>query len=136
MVIERPMLEDILAHAREEFDAECCGVIAYPDGEEQESRALQVRRMTNVHATHLRFEIEPKELLRAYSDFDDAGWKIGAIYHSHTRTEPYPSQTDINYAAGWPGVEWLIVGLAGEQPDVRSYVIDGDDVREVPVEVG
>ncbi len=35
------------------------------------------------------------------------------IYHSHTRSEPYPSQTDVNFAAHWPGVEWLIVGLAG-----------------------
>ena len=35
---------------------------------------------------------------------------VGAIYHSHTRSEPYPSQTDINFAANWPGALWLIVG--------------------------
>jgi proteasome lid subunit RPN8/RPN11 len=61
---------------------------------------------------------------------------MGAIYHSHTRTEPYPSQTDINFAAGWPGVEWLIVGLRADgEPTVRSYRIDGGDVTEVEVEV-
>ena len=43
------------------------------------------------------------------------GWELGAIYHSHIRTAPYPSQTDINFAANWPGVEWIIVGLAGER---------------------
>ena len=55
------------------------------------------------------------------------GEELGAIYHSHTRSAPYPSQTDVNFAAAWPGVEWLIVGLpkaGGEGGDVRSYLID------------
>jgi proteasome lid subunit RPN8/RPN11 len=51
------------------------------------------------------------------------------------RSEPYPSQTDIGFAAGWPGLEWIIVGLAsGEQPKVRSYVIDGVRVRDAPID--
>ncbi len=63
------------------------------------------------------------------------GWEIGAIYHSHTHTAPYPSQTDINFAANWPGVEWVIVGLAADEPEVRCYLIDGAEVREVALEV-
>ncbi len=43
------------------------------------------------------------------------GAELGAIYHSHTRSEPYPSQTDVNFAAGWPGVEWIIVGVAARR---------------------
>jgi len=51
------------------------------------------------------------------------------------RSEPYPSQTDIGFAANWPGIEWIIVGLpGGEDPAVRSYLIDGGKVQEVPVE--
>ena len=54
---------------------------------------------------------------------------------AHTRTAPYPSQTDINFAANWPGVEWIIVGLAGgDGPEVRSYLIDGGEVREVTLQ--
>jgi hypothetical protein len=33
-------------------------------------------------------------------------------------------------------VEWLIVGLAGEEPEVRCYLIEDGEVREVPIEVG
>jgi proteasome lid subunit RPN8/RPN11 len=63
---------------------------------------------------------------------DEHGWDIGAIYHSHVRSKPYPSQTDINFAANWPGVEWIIVGLAeGQAPEVRSYLIEGGEVKEV-----
>ena len=60
--------------------------------------------------------------------------ELGAIYHSHVRSAPYPSQTDVNFAANWPGVEWIIVGLsAGAEPEVRSYLIEGGAVREVPI---
>ncbi len=70
-----------------------------------------MRLARNVHASPKRFEIDGKDVIRAIDEFDEAGWEIGAIYHSHTHTAPYPSQTDINFAAHWPGVEWIIVGL-------------------------
>ena len=67
--------------------------------------------------------------------YHERGWEIGGIYHSHVRSEPSPSQTDINYAANWPGVEWIIVGLAEGGSEVRSYLIENGQVREVPPEV-
>jgi proteasome lid subunit RPN8/RPN11 len=84
----------------------------------------------------MKFEIEPAELLALYDAIDERGWRIGAIYHSHVRSRAYPSQTDVNFAANWPGVEWIIVGLAaGEQPDVHSYLIEDGAIREVPLRV-
>ncbi len=152
MVIAPALLDDVIAHAREEYDAECCGMIAYEqNGPAGSPRAVRVQRAKNVYAAtpgghsssaripgmaSKRFEIDGKDVLRAINEFDDAGWEIGAIYHSHTHTAPYPSQTDINFARNWPGVEWLIVGLAGEQPEVRCYLIEEGEVKEVPIEVG
>jgi hypothetical protein len=46
-----------------------------------------------------------------------------------------PSQTDVNFAANWPGVEWLIIGVAGDQDDVRSWRIDDGQVTQVEVVV-
>ncbi len=136
MVVAPALLDDVVAHAREEYDAECCGMIAYEQGESDEARrAVRVRRAKNVHASPKRFEIDGKDVLRAINEFDDAGWEMGAIYHSHTHTEPYPSQTDINFARNWPGVEWVIVGLADVEPEVRCYLIDDGEVTEVPLQV-
>jgi proteasome lid subunit RPN8/RPN11 len=146
MVIAAELLQDLVAHAREEYDAECCGMVAYaaadPDGE---LRAMRVHRAMNIHAGRKdasgkdpgrkRFEIDGKELLRTLNEFEAEGWELGAIYHSHTHTAPYPSQTDINFAASWPGLEWVIVGLAEDEPEVRCYLIDGGEVREVPLDV-
>lgn len=136
MVIARAMLDDVIAHAREEYDAECCGMIAYsPAVDGRGPEAARVHRARNVYASRKRFEIDGKELLHTMEEFESSGWDLGAIYHSHTHTDPYPSQTDINFAANWPGLEWVIVGLAGEQPDVRCYLIEGAQVRAVELEV-
>jgi [CysO sulfur-carrier protein]-S-L-cysteine hydrolase len=150
MLIAPELLDELIAHAREEYDAECCGLLGYADGAqsaasstereperggEAPARAVRVHRATNVYASRKRFEIDGKELLRVMREFEDTGLELGAIYHSHTHTEPYPSQTDINFAANWPGLEWVIVGLAGETPQVRCFMIDGAEVREVPLEV-
>jgi proteasome lid subunit RPN8/RPN11 len=136
MVIPAALLDDVVAHAREEYDAECCGMIAYDSAaRDGSSLAVRVHRAENVYASRKRFEIDGKELLHTLNEFEDEGWELGAIYHSHTHTEPYPSQTDINFAANWPGLEWVIVGLGGEQPEVRCYLIEDGIVREVPLEV-
>jgi proteasome lid subunit RPN8/RPN11 len=137
MLIAQQLLDEIVAHVLEDPVNEICGVVAVsPDGEPGRRRAAGVHRAANLHASPLRFEIEPMELYRLNQEIEDAGLVIGGIYHSHVRSAPYPSQTDINYAAQWPEVEWIIVGLAGVEPEPRSYLIDGGAVEEVVLEVG
>jgi proteasome lid subunit RPN8/RPN11 len=135
MKIASDLLAEVVAHALESPGIECCGVVAVESREDGgELSATRVYRAQNIYASALKFEIDPMELLHLNNAIDDEGWEIGAIYHSHVRSEPYPSQTDIGFAAQWPGVEWIIVGLAGgEGPKVRSYLIDGAHVEEVPV---
>lgn len=137
MELAPELLERIVAHAREEAPNECCGVLAVAAAElgHERARAMDVRRARNVHASPKRFEIDGRDVLAAMREFEAQGWEIGAIYHSHTHTEPYPSQTDVNFAANWPGVEWIIVGLADQRrAAVRSYLIEEGIVREVALE--
>ena len=132
MVIAPELLQRIVAHARRDFPNECCGVIGFRDG-----RATSVYEAENVARSRLRFEVDAMEVLRTSQAIEAAGHELGAIYHSHTRSEPYPSQTDINFAASWPGVEWLIVGLSRDaEPLVRSFRIDDGRVSEVELDHG
>jgi proteasome lid subunit RPN8/RPN11 len=63
-------------------------------------------------------------------EIEDADLELGAIYHSHTRTEPYPSQTDINLAF-YPDSLYLIVGLADPaEPKLRAFEIRDGMVSE------
>ncbi len=118
----------IVAPAGRDAPAECCGVIAVADG-----AGVAVHELENLAHSPLRFEVDGLALHHLLTEIEDAGDVLGASDHSHTRSAPYPSQTDINVAAGWPGVEWVIVGTAGPEPEVRSYLIDGPQVTEVPL---
>jgi [CysO sulfur-carrier protein]-S-L-cysteine hydrolase len=132
MNISPELLQEIVDHALEDPGNEVCGLVAVDDdGSRPASRVL---RAVNLHASPMKFEIDPKELLALHTAIEDEGLELGAIYHSHVRSPPYPSQTDVNFAASWPGVEWIIVGLAaGQEPEVRSYLIDRGEISEVPV---
>ena len=130
MRIPQDLYEEIVEHARAEAPNECCGMIASLDG-----RAVKVHRAVNAAASPLRYEIEGAEQYRIQMEIEDAGHDLGAIYHSHTRTEPYPSQTDINLAF-YPDSLYLIVGLADPaQPQLRGFEIRDGRVSEADLVV-
>jgi proteasome lid subunit RPN8/RPN11 len=129
--IRRTFLEEILRQARDEFPNECCGILAMSDGE-----ATRVFPAENVHHSPTRFEIDGLHVMRIQDEIDKHGWELGSLYHSHTKTSAYPSQTDVNFAANWPGMIWLIVSLEDfEQPTVRAFeIVDGNiSERELSV---
>ncbi|HKE78897.1 MAG TPA: M67 family metallopeptidase [Solirubrobacteraceae bacterium] len=132
MRIDAALLARIVAHARRDYPNECCGMVAVRDGQ-----AVSVHEATNVAASPLRFEVDGLEVARTIDDIETGGAELGAIYHSHTRSDPYPSQTDVNFAAGWPGVEWVIVGLRRDgEPTVRAFRIENGVIEEVAVDGG
>lgn len=129
MRIARELFDDMVAHAREEAPNECCGLVAARDGE-----AVAVHRARNAAASPLRYEIDGLEQYQIQMRIEDAGLELGAIYHSHTRSAPYPSQTDINLAF-YPDALYVIVGLAGDLPEVKSFRIRDGQVTEAALQV-
>jgi [CysO sulfur-carrier protein]-S-L-cysteine hydrolase len=129
MRIPRELYDDLVAHARADAPNECCGMVASRDGD-----AVKVYRAANAAASPLRYEIDGAEQYRIQIEIDDAGLDLGAIYHSHTRSAPYPSQTDINLAF-YPDTLYVIVGLADGEPDVRAYEIRDGQVRDAELVV-
>ena len=129
MRISGELYEAIIAHARSEAPNECCGMIATRDGE-----AVELYRARNAAASPLRYEMDGAEQYRIQMQIEHAGLELGAIYHSHTRTEPYPSQTDINLAF-YPDALYVIVGLGGDEPLVRAYTIREGRVQDAQLEV-
>jgi len=125
MRIARDLYEQMIAHAREEAPNECVGMVGVRDGE-----AVVIHRATNAEASPLRFRIDGEEQLQLHNEIENSGLELGAIYHSHTRTAPEPSQTDINFAHWWPGVLWIIVGIAGEDVAVKTWRIENGRVSE------
>jgi [CysO sulfur-carrier protein]-S-L-cysteine hydrolase len=108
--------DEIVEHCCAERPNEACGILASLDGD-----VVRVFRMTNALASPVRYSLDPKEQLAVYNKIDDEGWELGAVFHSHTRTEAYPSPTDIRLAA--EDVPYVIVSLAADPPDIRAFRI-------------
>jgi proteasome lid subunit RPN8/RPN11 len=136
MRISRALYDEMVAHALAEAPNECCGIVASVDGE-----AVRVFAARNAAASPLRYVMDSGDQIRIQEEIDGQGWDYGAIYHSHTRSAPYPSQTDINLAfipgvgAVWPGSVYIIVGVAGPEPVVTAFRIESDTPDEVVLSV-
>jgi proteasome lid subunit RPN8/RPN11 len=131
MRIAQDLLDEIVAHAREEAPNECCGMVAGRDGE-----ATRVFRARNAFESPLRYEVHPQDQLRITMEIEDAGEELAAIYHSHTKSEAYPSQTDVNLAANWPDPVYVICSIADPKgPVVRGFHIRDGEVAEAELEI-
>ena len=129
MRIPRQIYDELLAHAREEAPNECCGLIGGSD-----AVAKTVYRARNAEASPLRYNLDPQDQFRIMTEMDERGEELSAIYHSHTASPAYPSQTDINLAA-YPDALYLIVSLAEGEKDLRGCRIDAGEVTEVDLQV-
>src|SRR4051812_3619518 len=96
--------------------------------------AVAVHPARNAAASPLRYEMDGMEQYRIQTAIEDAGHALGAIYHSHTRTDPKPSQTDINLAF-YPEALYVIVGVKEEPAIVKAFEIKEGNVTEKPLEV-
>jgi [CysO sulfur-carrier protein]-S-L-cysteine hydrolase len=117
MRMTREQWDALVAHAREEAPKECLGWLKLRDGAVEEV----VRATDESQTWRYGFRLDGKDLFAVYQAEED-GWQI-AIYHSHPRSEPRPSQQDVN-EANYPDRVWVIVSLAGDDPEVRAWWID------------
>ncbi len=130
--IPAAMIDEIVAHAREDHPDEACGIIAGPAGSDTATRLV---RMLNAERSPTFYRFDSGEQLRLYRQLDAADEEVIVVYHSHTGTEAYPSRTDISYA-GEPQAHYLLVST--REPDteeIRSYRIRDGVVTEEPVEI-
>lgn len=119
MKIAQSLIDEIVAHAREDLPNECCGMVGGAGGE-----ARTVYRARNEFESPLRFGVDSNDLFRILQkEMPERDENLVAIYHSHTKSPAYPSQTDVNMANGsWPDAIWIIVSLEDEaKPDVKAY---------------
>ena len=131
MRIARPLLDEIVAHAREDVPNECCGMVAAHNGQ-----ATRVYRARNAEESPFRYVIHPQDQFRITMEIEDRGEEIAAIYHSHTKSPAEPSQTDINLAENWPDPVYLICSLAhADAPEIRAWSIGDGSVEEVELDV-
>lgn len=141
--IPRPIVEEMVAHARALDPFECCGLLAGTQGivsrhyritntVARDARAVEVfdsadvkqlGRLSAETKAEVAYFMDPKEMLGAFKDMREQGLDLTVIYHSHTHSPPYPSQTDIGLAY-YPDAAYLIISLEDKaSPALRAWWI-------------
>lgn len=119
----------IIEHALEEDPNECCGILVGKNGAVE-----KVRKMTNTAASPYRYDMDPSELMRILDlEYEEAENELVAIYHSHTHSQAYPSDTDVRLAptSFFPDAFYILVSLLDkDNPDFRSFRIEDGMVKE------
>jgi proteasome lid subunit RPN8/RPN11 len=131
--LSREVIDEMVEHSLSGRPNEACGLLGGSDG-----LASKVFPMTNAAASPVRYALDPKEQLRVYQELDRAKLELAGVFHSHTRTEAFPSPTDIRLAS--EDVPYVIVSLADEPAVVRAFRIskqywtdETGEIQELPV---
>jgi [CysO sulfur-carrier protein]-S-L-cysteine hydrolase len=127
LVIGPIMRNAILAHLAASLPNEGCGLLA---GMSLGANDMAVRYYpgTNIDHSPVRYTMKPEEVIQAQKEMRDMraqGWFLAAIVHSHPRTPPTPSRTDLREAY-YPRSRMLIVTFAGEAPELKCWALLGD----------
>ena len=139
--IPQSIIDEMVAHARDDLPNEACGMVHGRGGE-----PIAVYRVKNASASPYRYEMDPLQMMRIERQRDDEGEELFAIYHSHVASQAYPSPTDVRMAFFPPGeterepmypeTYYILVSLEHEEADVRAFNIRrGGEVEEAPIEV-
>lgn len=153
-ILEKRYVEEMIAYAKEENPNEACGLLAGHRG-----KVVKVYRCENTLKSPYRYDMNPLDFLRADQEMGEKGWDLLGIYHSHTKTEAYPSLTDIQFAdkfrettlallsmfsstpqedlaSLYPGPLYFIVSLAdSEGPATRAFRIADGKIREEELKI-
>ncbi len=124
--------DEIIAHARSDVPYETCGLLAA----DADGAVVGHWTVDNADRSMTWFRMDPKGQLRAMREMDDGDLEWMGIWHCHTHTEAYPSPTDVEQSANWPGIVAIIVSLQDPDPVIRAYDIVDGEVSERVLTVG
>ena len=121
----------MVAHCLGAYPEEGCGLIT---GDMATSSVAGVHCTPNLAASAQVYTVDPIEHLWIDRSAEAAGLSVIGVFHSHTRTDPYPSPTDVRQA---PDASWhyVLVSLRHEVASVRSYRIVDGVISEESIEI-
>lgn len=127
--ISQDIISQLFEHARQGLPEEVCGYLA------GSGREVTVHyQLTNIDHSSEHFSFDPAEQFKVVREVRTAGLDILANYHSHPETPARPSVEDIRLAFD-PNISYVIVSLAAEHPDIKSFIIRNGEVEKEEIQI-
>ncbi len=131
MRIGTDLFAQMVEHGLKEFPNEACGLLSGTEGV-----AVRFFPMRNVEASPATYRLDPRELLDVMNQIDDRGHELVGIFHTHTHSEAYPSETDTKLAF-YPEATYLVMSLSDrDHPELRGFRIVEGDIAEEELTIG
>ena len=117
----------VIAHARRDRPAECCGLLL---GNGEEIREAVPTRNAADHPLR-RYLVDPHEYFHVIRSARQRSLQVIGVYHSHPHSSATPSATD--QAEGFSQFIFLIVGLAVDPPEVSGWTWADGNFTALPI---
>ena len=134
VVLPSLILNELVQHARETGDEECCGLLVGDDQQRFRRCVRCLNTMTHVHEkdpvnfprdARAGYYIDPHEYDRIEREAKAAGQEITAVYHSHVGVGAYLSELDLEYAESaifpFPAAAQIVLGMANDKVSEAGF---------------
>ncbi len=113
-------------HAEETYPHECCGIlIGTVEGDTRTVESAIPCHNTRTDSPQSRYDIDPRELIRAQREARERGLEVIGFYHSHPDHPAQWSPTDLE-EAHWIGCSYVIISVEnGEATQTASFALIG-----------
>jgi proteasome lid subunit RPN8/RPN11 len=114
---------------------EACGLLAgaVHDDREPTGKVTEVYPCGNEERSAKIYRIDGRDYLHASRDAEAHGTELIGVWHSHTHSPAFPSQTDIEQAPDPAWIYAIVSLMPGVEPVVRAYRLRDGEVSEVQV---
>jgi len=127
---------DIVAHVKQEYPKEACGILAGKRTTNHELRITKIYKMANISDNpETCYFMKPEEQLKVFKEIRQSGIEMLGIYHSHSSSLAYPSQRDCEMAF-YPETDYVIISLKDyNNPEIRAFKIIEGKIKEEKIEI-
>jgi len=126
ILLNQKQVDALIQHSEKAGLSESCAMLLGTHNDQQWN-VKEVLLTRNAHNdSETSFIISPEELLQGHQLAEKKQLELVGIFHSHPKSLPSPSNTDIKFMKGNP-IPWIIYsGLTGE---MKAYILDSEIIQ-------
>ena len=126
--ISESLRKNLELHANEQNPYEACAILL-GNKDEKIWEATEIFLTENIEKSEINFTVSNEQLLEGYKMAEEKGLDIVGIFHSHPKSLPSPSNTDIKFMKGNP-IPWII--YSGLTKEMKAYLLDSE-IIQIPI---
>ena len=123
--ISESLRKNLELHANEQNPYEACAILL-GSKDEKIWEATEIFLTENIEESEINFTVSNEQLLEGYKMAEEKGLDVVGIFHSHPKSLPSPSNTDIKFMKGNP-IPWII--YSGLTKEMKAYLLDSEIIQ-------